>query len=115
MQTKELLSTILTDLSDLKAINVQSLDVRRLTPLADYMVVASGNSSRHVYSIAQNLIRKMKERDVKPRGIEGDKEHEWILVDLGDVVVHIMQPKAREFYQLEKLWTAHEQHPVAIA
>lgn len=115
MQTKELLNTILTDLGDLKAIDIQPLDVRRITPLTDFMVVASGNSSRHVNAIAQNLVRKMKERQIRPRGVEGDKEQEWVLVDLGAVVVHIMQPRTREFYQLEKLWAIQEQTAVAHA
>jgi ribosome-associated protein len=112
MQTKELLNAVLNDLNDLKAVNVTPLDVRHITSITDYMVIASGNSSRHVRSIADNLIHKMKERHNCPCGIEGDAEDEWVLVDFGDVVVHIMQPRTRDFYNLEKLWVS-QHHPIA--
>lgn len=105
MQTNELLHAVLNDLSDLKAIQVVPLDVRPLSSITDYMVIASGSSRRHVRAIAENLIDHMKERDIVPLGIEGDLNDEWVLVDLGDIVVHIMQPQTREFYQLEKLWS----------
>ncbi|MCS5707875.1 ribosome silencing factor [Candidatus Berkiella cookevillensis] len=104
MRTEDLLHCTLNDLSDLKAVNVRPIDVRKITPLADYMVIATGNSSRHVRSIAENLITHMKGRMVCPGGIEGDKDDEWVLVDLGDVIVHIMQQRTRDFYNLEKLW-----------
>ena len=104
MQINELLNYVLHDLDDLKAINISPLDVHLSTSITDYMVIASGNSGRHVHAIADNLIRKMKERLIAPFGIEGDANNEWVLVDLGDVVVHIMQPQTRDYYSLEKLW-----------
>lgn len=115
MQTNELLNAVLNDLSDLKALNVNPLDVRHLTSITDYMVIASGTSSRHVHSIADNLIHKMKERAITPNGIENDSDDEWVLVDLGDVVVHIMQPRTRDYYNLEKLWTTITDKVLALA
>ncbi len=111
MQTNSLLKTVLTELDNLKAIDIVPLPVSNLTPLTDYMVIVSGNSSRHVRAIAQNLIHKMKEYHVQPLGIEADENNEWVLVDLGDVVVHIMQPQTRDFYQLEKLWSSRIKEP----
>lgn len=116
MLPKKLLDHTLHDLSEIKALNIRSIDVRKLTPLTDYMVIATGNSSRHVRAIAENLIRHMKKRvtDLKII-IEGDEEDEWVLVDLGDVIVHIMQQQARDFYNLEKLWTPVYEDEVALA
>lgn len=115
MQTNELLKNVLNDLSDLKAIHVVPLDVHQISSVTDYMVIASGSSSRHVRAIANNLIEHMKNRQISPLGIEGDLNDEWVLVDLGDVVVHIMQPHTRDFYQLEKLWSQTHSHSLAIA
>lgn len=105
--SKKLLAAAIDDLNDLKAVDITSLDVKKLTTLVDYMVVATGTSSRHVHSIADHLIQKMKLRHITPYGIEGDQNDEWILIDLGDLVVHIMQEKTREFYNIEKLWSIH--------
>lgn len=113
MQTKALLKTVLDDLSNLKAIHVVPLDVHQLTSVTDYMVIASGNSSRHVGAIAEHLVETMNARNIKPLGIEADHNNEWVLVDLGEIVVHIMQPQTREFYQLEKLWSSV--HSLALA
>jgi ribosome-associated protein len=105
MQTKDLLELILVELEDLKAINTIPLDVRQLTSVTDYMIITTGNSARHVRAIAQNLVHMLKEQHVPPVGVESDTENEWILVDVGDIVVHIMQPPTRDFYNLEKLWS----------
>lgn len=92
-------------LDDLKAKDVSSIDVRGKTGVTDFMVVASGTSSRHVKSIADEVIKQAKLIGQAPLGVEGEREGEWVLVDLGDVVVHIMLPRVREFYGLERLWT----------
>lgn len=93
-------------LEDMKAVNVRVLDVRGLTDIADTMIVASGNSDRHVRSIADNVSQKAKAAGFRPLGTEGARDGEWVLVDLADVLVHVMLPRVREFYGLERLWEA---------
>lgn len=104
MRSKQLLALAEHALADVKARDIKVLDVRQLTTIADYMVVASGTSDRHVKSIAERLVQRASEAGCRPLGVEGTGTGEWVLVDLADVVVHIMQPKARDFYKLEKLW-----------
>ena len=104
MRSKQLLALAEHALADLKARDIKVLDVRRLTSIADYMVVASGTSDRHVKSIADRLVQRASEAGCPPLGVGGTGSGEWVLVDLADVVVRIMQPKAREFYKLESLW-----------
>ena len=95
---------VTTALEDMKAANVRVLDVRGLTDIADTMVIASGTSDRHVRSIAEHVVEKAKAAGYRPLGIEGARDGEWVLVDLQDVLVHVMLPRVREFYGLELLW-----------
>ena len=104
MAGKSLQKKVLDALGDLKARDVVVLDVRGLTSIADSMVIASGTSDRHVRSMAENVVEKCKERGYRPLGVEGLKDGEWVLVDLHDIVVHVMLPRVRDFYNLEKLW-----------
>ena len=96
--------TVTAALDDMKAVNVKVIDVRGLTDIADTMVIASGNSDRHVRSIADNVARKAKVAGFRPLGTEGARDGEWVLVDLTDILVHVMLPRVREFYGLERLW-----------
>lgn len=105
MQANQLKLLVLASLEDSKAKNVETLDVRALTDVTDYMIVCSGTSNRHTRAIAENLVVKSKAEGVMPLAVEGKDTGEWILVDLIDVVVHIMLPQTREFYSLEKLWS----------
>ena len=100
----ELEKQVLAALEDMKAVNVRVLDVRGLTDVADTMIVASGTSDRHVRAIADRVVEKSKAMGRRPMGLEGTHDGEWVLVDLPDVLVHIMLPRIREFYGLEKLW-----------
>jgi ribosome-associated protein len=104
MSEEPLQKMVLNALDDLKARDVVVMDVRGLTSIADSMVIASGTSDRHVRSLAENLVEKCKEGGHRPLGVEGLKDGEWVLVDLQDVVVHVMLPRVRDFYNLEKLW-----------
>ena len=112
---ESLLETVHGALAELKAKDSVEIDVRGKSSVCDYMVVASGTSSRHVKSIADEVVRFAKKLGVMPLGVEGEREAEWVLVDLGDVVVHVMLPRVREFYALERLWTVGDQHPDYIA
>ena len=99
------LETLVTAaLEDMKAVNVRVLNVRGLTDIADTFIIASGNSDRHVRSIADRVVQKAKAAGVRTHGIEGERDSEWVLVDLNDVIVHVMLPRTREFYGLERLW-----------
>jgi ribosome-associated protein len=103
-RTDLIVTTVEAALADLKALNIKVLDVRGLTDIADVMVVASGNSDRHVRSIADRVVEFSKKAGLRPTGLEGERDGEWVLVDLQDVIVHIMLPRVREFYRLESLW-----------
>jgi ribosome-associated protein len=108
-------SLVLAALDDLKARDVREVDVREKSSVTDLLVVASGTSSRHVKSIADEVVRKAKQAGLPPIGVEGQREAEWVLVDLGDIVVHVMLPRTREFYGLERLWTVGDDMPTALA
>lgn len=102
-------------LDDMKAVNVKVLDVRGLTDIVDTMIIASGNSDRHVRSIADRVVEKSKQSGFRPIGVEGARDGEWVLVDLGDVIVHVMLPRVREFYALERLWDTGAATPEVLA
>ncbi len=102
---EDIKNTVLNALDDMKAKDVVCLDVKPLTSMADFMVVASGTSSRHVKATADRVAEYARNIGIKPLGVEGAQAAEWILVDLNDVIVHVMMPEARRFYDLEKLWS----------
>ena len=104
---------VLTALDDLKARDVHEIDVRGKTSIADFLVIASGTSTRHVKSLADEVVRFAKNAGMMPLGVEGQREAEWVLVDLGDIIVHVMLPRIREFYGLERLWTVGDDLPEA--
>jgi ribosome-associated protein len=105
MESKNLHTTISAIIDDAKGRDIQVINVRDISDVTDYIVIASGTSNRHVSSVADRIISTMRdEHNIKPLGSEGKQGGEWVLVDFGDVVVHIMHPDTREFYQLEKLW-----------
>ena len=109
LQNQEILSFVLDKVDDLKARDVQTFNVSATSSITDYMVICSGNSKKHVQSVADHVAIEAKHADHPPLGIEGMQEGEWVLVDLGPVVLHVMQEASRDFYQLEKLWqeTSH--------
>ena len=108
-----LLKQVLTALDELKAKDVHEIDVRGKTSIADILVIASGTSTRHVKSLADEVVRFAKKAGMFPLGVEGQREAEWVLVDLGDIIVHVMLPRIREFYGLERLWTVGDDMPMA--
>lgn len=108
VRASPLQQAVTSALDDMKAINVRVLDVRALTDIADIMVIASGNSDRHVRSIAERVVEKARAAGFRPLGTEGARDGEWVLVDLQDVLVHVMLPRVREFYGLERLWDGGE-------
>lgn len=105
MNSNELCELIVETLDDGKATDIVKLDVRDLTTMTDFMVVASGTSTRHVRALANAVAEKTREAGHKPLGIEGEEGSEWVLLDLQDALVHVMLPRVREFYNLEKLWS----------
>jgi ribosome-associated protein len=106
-----LLTQVRAALEEMKAKDAVEIDVRGKTSIADFLVVVSGTSTRHVKSIADEVVKFAKNCGVMPLGVEGEREAEWVLVDLGDVIVHVMLPRVREFYALERLWTVGDQPP----
>lgn len=105
MQADELLKIVTRVLDERKAENVVTIDVLGKTSFTDYMVIATGTSDRHIKALCNYVVAELKEKGITPRGIEGSQGSEWVLMDLGDVILHVMTAQAREFYQLEKLWS----------
>ena len=99
-----LLELVTMSLDEGKAQDVRILDVRGMTSITDYMVVASGRSARGVKALKDLVLKAAREQQVRPLGVEGETVGEWVLIDFGDVIVHTMRPETRDFYQLEKLW-----------
>lgn len=108
MQAEDLLKMVQDELDERKAHHVTTLDVRGKTSITDYMVVATATSSRHAKALCDYVVEKAKAQGLQPLGIEGQLGSDWVLVDLGDLVLHVMTGQAREFYQLEKLWSVGE-------
>jgi ribosome-associated protein len=104
---------VLAALDELKAKDVKEIDVRGKTSIADVLIIASGTSTRHVKSLADEVVRFVKKAGMMPLGVEGQREAEWVLVDLGDIIVHVMLPRIREFYGLERLWTVGDEMAAA--
>ena len=115
LTTDQLQQLVVTSLDDFKASDITVIDVSGKSPLTERLVVASGNSTRHVKSMADNLIVKAKAAGNPPLGVEGAREGEWVLVDLNDVIVHLMLPQTRAFYNLEKLWEASADHRSGVS
>jgi ribosome-associated protein len=105
MKSVQLKDKIIAALEDVKGRQIVALDVRELTDMTDYMVIASGSSNRQVKALAENVIDEMRQQGLRPIGSEGEAAADWILLDFADVVVHIMLPEARTFYDLERLWS----------
>lgn len=103
-ESEKIKDLVVAALEDIKAVDIKVVDVRGKSGITDFMVIASGNSDRHLKALSDNIVEKAKKDGHPPLGVEGEQAGEWVLVDLVDVVVHIMLPRARDFYQLEKLW-----------
>lgn len=108
MIVAELKNLVRDALDDLKGLNVRCLDVRELTDMVDYMIFVNGTSSTHVRALVNNVIKRCKENSIKPLGVEGQQSGDWVLIDLTDLLVHVMLPATREFYDLERLWSTFE-------
>jgi ribosome-associated protein len=115
LTTDQLHQLVVSSLEDFKASDILVIDVSGKSPLTECMIIASGNSTRHVKSMADNLLVKAKASGNPPLGVEGAREGEWVLVDLNDVIVHLMLPQTRAFYNLEKLWEASADHRSGIS
>ena len=105
MKASELKDLVVDALEDMKGVDIQCLDVSALTEVMDYMIVATGTSNRHIRSLAENAAVKAKEKGLQPLGKEGDHTSDWVLVDFGDLVLHVMTADTRNLYDLESLWS----------
>jgi ribosome-associated protein len=104
LNREQLRDLVVDAIEDVKGIDIRIIDVQDKSSVTDIMIIASGNTARQVKALADNVVEKAKHAGVQPLGVEGEVHGEWALVDLGDIVVHIMQPAIRDFYNLEKLW-----------
>ena len=102
--TQKLKNKIINSLEDIKAVNPVAIDVTKISSLTDFMVIASGTSNRHIAAMSEHILEGLKETNISGIKIEGQGGHDWVLVDAGDVVIHLMSADAREFYDLESLW-----------
>jgi len=114
MNSQQLSTLVVDALDDIKAQDIIRLDVRDMTTVTDYMIVASGRSNRHVKALVENVAEKARKAGHKPIGVEGEEGGEWVLLDLQDALVHVMLPKVREFYNLEKLWSLGSSGDLAV-
>jgi ribosome-associated protein len=114
MNSEQLCTLIVDALDDVKAQDIIKLDVRKMTSVTDYMIVGSGTWNRHVKALVDNVSEKAREAGHKPIGMEGEEGGEWVLLDLQDALVHVMLPKVREFYNLEKLWSFGSADDLAV-
>lgn len=105
MRAPQLRKLILDALDDAKARDPVVLDVRKIAVFTDYMIIVTGTSNRHVMAVADNVTRRLREHGRRPAGVEGMEGGDWVLIDFGDVVVHVMRAQTRDFYNLEKLWS----------
>jgi ribosome-associated protein len=115
MELEAMKKAVVDALEDIKALDITVLDVSKLTSITSCMIIASATSTRHAKSLAHNVQVKLRENGVTATGVEGEQEGEWVLVDLGDIVVHIMLQNTRDYYNLEQLWGAAEGRRQAIA
>jgi ribosome-associated protein len=115
MQVNELLDVVVETLEDKKGLNISVIDVQGKSSVTDYMIVATGTSDRHIKALADYVDIKVKEKGFRPLGIEGNDGSEWVLLDLGDIILHVMTAQMREFYQLEKLWQVEYTESVSEA
>ena len=104
LSNEQIIAAVIDAIEDVKGGDIRTIDVAGKSSVSDTLIIASGNTARQVKAIAGNVVEKIKHAGVQPLGVEGEQHAEWVLVDLGDIVVHIMQPSIRDFYNLEKLW-----------
>ncbi|HEU4708479.1 MAG TPA: ribosome silencing factor [Methylophilaceae bacterium] len=109
MDIEVMKQAVIDAIEDIKGFDITVMDVRKLTSMTNYMIVASATSTRQAKAMADNVREKLKEKGAEIRGVEGEKEGEWVLVDLGDIIVHVMLPATRAYYNLEQLWGAAEE------
>lgn len=110
MQLDDAKQLIVAALEEVKALDIKILDVRGISSFTDLMIIASGTSTRHVKALSDKVIETGRKSGLRPLGVEGERDAEWVLVDFGDIVVHVMHPQTRDFYNLEKLWSVGERN-----